>query len=151
MSQSKMELHPELYPTSIRAYARLKFKEPIPKEVGRVYTWESFRLTVDGKEINIDFEDTEISVDPSDRTLVEVMWKNPDYETFTEDFDELTLDALKNKDIKLDDDLETVVCASKLPDTEHDDDIIEIDTILDMVLSSPYDEFEDVTLINNES
>lgn len=151
MSKSKIELHPELYPTSIRAYAKIKFKEPIPKEEGRVWPWESLCLTVGNKGINIDFDETEISVDPSDRTLVEVMWKNPDYETFTEEFDELTLDVLKNKDIKLDDDLETVVCASKSPDTENDDDIIEIDTILNMVLSSPYDEFEDITLINNES
>ena len=70
--------------------------------------------------------------------------KNPDWECFPDGFDRLTLDALKNKRIKLNDDLNAVVCASKSADT---DDCIEIDSILDFVLTSPYDEFDDLEII----
>ena len=96
------------------------------------------------KAYNIDFEETSISVIDNDRKIVEVEWKNPDWECFPDGFDRLTLDALKNKRIKLNDDLNAVVCASKSADT---DDCIEIDSILDFVLTSPYDEFDDLEII----
>ncbi len=140
---ANIDRYPEKYPTSIRAYARIKFKEPIPKEVGRVWTWESFCISLDGEDINIDFDDKEICIDRNDRTIVEVMWKNPDWDTFSEEFDKLTYEALKSEKIRLNDDLNSVVCASRTPD---EDDVIDIDEILDMRLSSPYDEFDDVIL-----
>ena len=140
---ANIDRYPEKYPTSIRAYARIKFKEPIPKEVGRVWIWESFCISLDGEDINIDFDDKEICIDRNDRTIVEVMWKNPDWDAFPEEFDKLTYEALKLGKIMLNDDLESVVCASRTPD---EDDVIDIDEIVDMRLSSPYNEFNDVIL-----
>lgn len=142
-----------IYPTSIRAYATIKFKEPIPKDTGIVYTWESFCIKVGNEKINIDFEETEICVDNNDRRIVEVMWKNPDYETFSEEFNKLTLNVLKNAKITLNDDLSTCVCASKNYEHDNDDEdnIIKIDTVLNMMLLSPYDEFENVELCNNKN
>ena len=144
MENIQMKQHPELYPGTIRACATIRFKKSIPENSGIVWTDESICLLIDGKEYNIDFEEISISLIDEDRRIVEVEWKNPDWETFTEGFDQLTLDALKNKRIKLNDDLNAVVCASKSSDT---DECIEIDSILDFVLTSPYDEFDDLKII----
>ena len=136
-------------PTSIRAYATIKFQEPIPEEAGRVWTWEGFTIGVDGELLSIDFDDKEISVDPKDRSIVEVMWKNPDWDAFPEEFEQLTLKVLKNSKITLEDDLESTILASRTPDIDSDDDSIWIEKIQDMRLTSPYDEFEDIVLVEN--
>ena len=131
-------------PPAIRAYARIKFKEPIPKS-GRVWTWESFRINVRDEKINIDFKDKEIFVDPDDRCIVTVIWKNPD-EDFQEGFDKLSINVLKNESekISLNDDLTSVVCASRTAWDE--EDTIEIDKILCMTLNSPDNEFQDISI-----
>ncbi len=131
-------------PPAIRAYARIKFKEPIPKDSGKVWTWESFCLTVLGENINIDFEDKEIYVDPDDRSIVTVIWKNPDQD-FKEGFDKLTLNVLRNNSekISLNDDMSSVVCASR---TWDEMDVIEIDKIMCMTLTSADNEFQDITI-----
>lgn len=140
-------------PTAMRIYADIKFKEPIIKENGAsVCSWESIGLHVDGEDINVDFEDVEISVSKEDPTVVEVMWKNPDWDTFPEDFEKLTIDVLNGKRVKLKDDLNTVICASKQGDpTDCDDeDVIEIDYIVNMAIVDPYeDEFETVWLVED--
>ncbi len=140
------------YPTTIRAYATIKFKEPIPEDTGRVCTWESFMLNVDGKVENIDFEDKEICVDKEDRSVVEVMWRNPDWEDFSKGFKLLTFEALSSGNITLEGSLDTAVCASKNGYPLDDDaEVIEIDHIINMALVSPYNEFKDVILVNDKN
>ena len=102
----------EIYPKSIRAYATLKLKEPVPK-TGLIASDESFSIRVNGQEYDIDFDECEISVDKKDRSIIEIMWKNPDREEFPDVFDALTLDTLKNGDIELDGNLDYTIVVYK--------------------------------------
>lgn len=134
------------HPTSIRARATIKFKEPIP-EGYIVGTDESFTISINGKEYQIDFSEYSAGFEKKeDRSILEVEWKEPDTEAFPEVFDALTLDVLKNGTIKLIDNLDTSVVASN---PFNDEATIEIEKILDLRLVSPYDEFEDVNLLSD--
>ena len=131
-------------PKTIRAYATIRFKEPIP-EGFVLSTDESFTISINGRDYQMDFEDCEFAMDTL-RQTVSVMWKNPDLEAFGDTFQALTLDVLKNADIKLNDNLNRTIVAEN---PFNEENRIDIEEIVDMELASPYDEFKEVNLINS--
>ena len=144
------EEHPDKHPLTIRAYATIVLKDPLP-EHGYVYTDESFTVSVNGKEYQMDFDTFEAGVDSKDRRKIEITWKNPDQDSFREVFDALTYGAVINGDIKLVGGLDNSIQANWditdcINDTADDDSFIDIDYIEDMQLVSPYDEFEPVVI-----
>lgn len=127
----------------IRACATVRFREPVP--TGFILsTDESFTISINGVEYSIDFLDAELGFKDGDRQVVEVEFKNPDYATFPDVFEALTLDAILHKEIKLVGNLDDTVIASN---PVNDDYIIGIEKIEELYLSSPNNDFPDKSLI----
>lgn len=130
------------YPTSMRVVCKATLKSPAPEDY-ILSTWESFEISVNEKEYNMDFEDVALGYTDKTRTAIEVEWKNPDMECFAPVYRALTLDRLKNADIRLCGDLDSTICCMS-PDEKG---YIELDSIEEMYITSPYNEFEDVNLL----
>ena len=129
------------HPQTIRIYARLKYNEPIYEDYN-VDTDGSLCIEVNGERINIDFEDVSVTIDDDDRSIVHVMWKNPDIQTFAESFDKLTLKTLKSGNIKfVEFDNRNPFYVYYMEGNEYHEQVIE------MTLESPYGEFEPIKLV----
>lgn len=78
---------------TFRMYATIKFNRAIDKQKNFISPG-GYCMTMNGKDIEFDFEDYEGSVSKNDDHMLEIMQKNPDYDCFA-DLENITEEDLK--------------------------------------------------------
>lgn len=79
---------------TFRMYSKIKFNRPINRDTDCVSPG-GYEFVMNGKTVAFDFEDFEGSISKDDPTVLEVMQKNPDYDTFP-DLNSVTVEDLEN-------------------------------------------------------
>ena len=68
-------------PITFRMYSRIRFNRAIDRNKDNISVG-GFGMTMDGKDIQFDFEEYEGSIVKEDPVVLEVIHKNPDYDCF---------------------------------------------------------------------
>jgi len=134
---------------TIRIYADIEFVEEISPEYTDIGSWESIPLIVKGEPVNVDFNEFYASIDKKNCKIIHCEWRDPDFESFGNNFCLITKEALDEGAVSLSDEgFDRAVIAERYAFDIHDDDLdIPQVGVVNAAIVSPFGDFKQYDLV----